>query len=142
MTDFYSLKVPELKQYQHERGVISSLGGKLDFVRLCELAEELNLIIPADDWGDYKVMCKRRRTVQLNDNSVEIPSLVLMISSFFPCVCMTILSSTVTTRFRTHSLITHFLDADRLHRKYQRIRKFPNHGTEVCKFRNKTVSRQ
>ena len=64
MTDFYSLKVPELKQYQHERGVICSLGRKLDFVRLCELAEELNLIIPADDWGDYKVMDKRRRTVQ------------------------------------------------------------------------------
>ncbi|XP_078312870.1 prominin-1-A-like [Crassostrea virginica] len=62
--------IPELKQYQHERGVISSLGRKLDFVRLCELAEELNLIIPADDWGDYKVMDKRRRTVQLNDNKL------------------------------------------------------------------------
>ena len=44
-------------------------------VRLCELAEELNLeIIPVDDVGDYKIMDKRRRTVQLNDNSVEIPS--------------------------------------------------------------------
>ena len=34
------------------------------------------------------------------------------------------------------------LSADRLHRKYRRLRKYPNHVTEVCKFRNRTVFRQ
>ena len=29
------------------------------------------------------------------------------------------------------------LSADRLHRMYRRIRKYPNHVTGVCKFRNK-----
>ena len=75
MTDFFSLKIPELKNYLHERGVTCSIGRKPDLVRLCELAEELNLeIIPADDGGDYQVMDTKRRTVQLLGNSVELPS--------------------------------------------------------------------
>ena len=34
------------------------------------------------------------------------------------------------------------LSPDPFHRKYRRFRKYPNHVTEVCKFRNKTVFRQ
>ena len=34
------------------------------------------------------------------------------------------------------------LTADCLHRNYRRLRKYPNHVTEICKFRNKTVFRQ
>ena len=75
MTDFFSLKIPELKNYLHERGVTCTIGRKPDLVRLCELAEELNLeIIPADDGGDYQVMDTKRRTVQLLGNNVELPS--------------------------------------------------------------------
>ena len=56
----------------------------------------------------------------------------ITISSLFPCVCMTTLTSTIETYFRTRSLNTHLLDVDRLHRKkYRRIRKYPNHVTEV-----------
>ena len=56
----------------------------------------------------------------------------ITISSLFPCVCMTTLTSTIATYFRTRSLNTHLLDVDRLHRKkYRRIRKYPNHVTEV-----------
>ena len=34
------------------------------------------------------------------------------------------------------------LSADRLQRKFWRVRNYPNHVTEVCKFRNKSVFRQ
>ena len=34
----------------------------------------------------------------------------------------------------------HDLSAYRLHRKYRRIKKYPNYVIEVCKFRNKTCS--
>ena len=61
MTDFYSYKIPELKQYLHERGFICSLGLKLDLIRLyVNLARSLHLeIIPADDGWDYKLWIRK-----------------------------------------------------------------------------------
>lgn len=40
---FYGFKVPELKKFFQDRGISCSIGRKLDLVRLCELAEELQL---------------------------------------------------------------------------------------------------
>ena len=77
-----------------------------------------------DDGRDYKVMDMLGRE--------ELDVCHITISSLFTCVCITTLTSTIVTRFRTHSLNTHLLDAGHLHlKKYQRIRKYPNHVTEV-----------
>lgn len=40
---FYGFQVPELKMFLQDRGISCSIGRKLDLVRLCVLAEELQL---------------------------------------------------------------------------------------------------
>lgn len=74
--DFYSYRLPELREFLQERGVKCSLSKKIELVRLCELAVELNLeiIIAKNDVDDYKVMDLKRRTVEVNGVNAVISS--------------------------------------------------------------------
>lgn len=73
--EFYSYRVPELREFLQKRGVNCSLSKRIGLVRLCELAVELNLeMIVKCDLNDYKVMDLKRRTVEVNGVNAVIPS--------------------------------------------------------------------
>ncbi|XP_062577470.1 uncharacterized protein LOC134239315 [Saccostrea cucullata] len=69
--NFFSWLVPDLKNYLQERGIQCSLARKLDLVRLCELAHELNLeILTADSHGEYVDFDTRHRSVNIGSEVV------------------------------------------------------------------------
>ena len=126
MTNLYSLKVPELKQYLHEGGVICSLGRKLDLIKIpCEvsfgrtLSDIANSTMLAYFLDTFSAL-GRERTWCLSYNHIFPFSVYLHDNP----------QQHNRTCFKTHSLITHLLDVYRLHRMYRRIRKNPNHAIE------------
>ena len=126
MTNLYSLKVPELKQYLHERGVICRLGRKLDLIKIpCDVSFGHTLSDVANSttltyFLDTFSALGRERTWCLSKNHIFPFSVCLHENP----------QHHNRTCFKTHSLITHLLDAYLLHRKYRRIRKYPNHVIE------------
>ena len=63
--DFWSWKVPDLSDYLKGRGITVSLRRKTEIVRLCELANELELEIITSS-NDYHDMDLKRRAIKLN----------------------------------------------------------------------------
>ena len=60
--NFNAWNVPELKRYLSDRGISCSLQRKIDLLRLCELANEIDLEILSQE-DDYDVMDRKRRTI-------------------------------------------------------------------------------
>ena len=75
--DFNTWTVPDLSNYLKERGVSVSLRRKLEIVRLCELAKELDLeVVSAVD--DYHVMDTTRRTVKTSIGERVLPDVMAL----------------------------------------------------------------
>ena len=74
-TNFMLFKVPDLKYFLNQRGISCSFERKIELVRLCELARELNLeVLAIDGNADYEVMDTKRRTIVKNGENIIICS--------------------------------------------------------------------
>ena len=72
--NFDGLQVPQLKQYLQDRGVSCSFYRKHDLVRLCQIANEINLeVIDGSFDGDqYKSFDIGRRTVNIDNEKIVL----------------------------------------------------------------------
>lgn len=74
--NFFGLQVPELKKFLQDRGITCSLGRKIELVRLCELAEELNLevirIKYCHDWNEMQAIITLNQENNVNVFSIKV----------------------------------------------------------------------
>ncbi|KAK3085229.1 hypothetical protein FSP39_000245 [Pinctada imbricata] len=76
--DFRSWKVPDLSNYLKERGISVSLRRKNEIVRLCELANELQLEVISSN-NDFQDMDISRRTVLNGEEKVVVDDISTII---------------------------------------------------------------
>ncbi|KAK3107381.1 hypothetical protein FSP39_013321 [Pinctada imbricata] len=76
--DFRSWKVPDLSNYLNERGISVSLRRKNEIVRLCELANELQLEVISST-NDFQDMDINRRTVLNGQEKVIVDDISTII---------------------------------------------------------------
>jgi deoxyribodipyrimidine photolyase len=65
--DFFRWQVPDLKEYLQDRGITCHLYRKHELVKLCELAQELDLE-KITSTNDYELSQVNRRTITENGN--------------------------------------------------------------------------
>ncbi|CAC5389507.1 unnamed protein product [Mytilus coruscus] len=79
VSQFKRMHVPDLKTVHTKRGIKCSLYRKQQFVRLCEVAIELQLEV-TETQDDYKDMDSFRRTVEVNGAKYFLPEITTILN--------------------------------------------------------------